>query len=911
MTPLDSEMELIGMRARSPMRERLWIGLGPRVISLVLLAVLLAGGLIGWLVIQNSRSIIRESVLSRNLAIASVAGDLAAQFVDGAEASLRQLAARPLFIKAVLDGDLEQAEWHMEQVMQIDDRFDNIAVYSADGIGWASGLRAAWQNRGGSVADREWFQSALATKTPYFALPTLSRGTGHAVVPYIIPMLDDQGVLHGMLVGGISLAELSDAITGISAHGSTEPTLLDTRQGGFVVADLDPELILLPMSGRDEVLAQALSGQQGTIETRDSSGEVDLVAFGPVEGLPWSVLVSESAATAFVPVATLTKRALLYLGAILLATLFASAYFARRITTPLYSLAKGAAEVGSGNLDHRFDMVRRDEIGVVSRAFDRMTTELKTTLVSRDELSVEVAERKRAEEALRELAGRQEAILAAVPDILMEVDSSKVYTWANQAGLEFFGDDVLGKEAALYFEGEQSTYDRVAPLFNGRQDLVYVESWQLRKDGETRLLAWLCRTLYNEEGLIRGALSSALDITERRRAEEALRTSEDLLRQSQKMEAVGQLAGGMAHDFNNLLTAIIGYSDLVIANKDRLDETSLADVLEIKHAAERASSLTRQILAFSRRQALQPTVVSLNDVVRGMEPFLQRTLGEDVDLVTRTEPALAMTELDVNQFEQVLMNLALNARDAMPAGGRLTIGTGNVELDRGYCKTHPDVQPGPYVMLSVSDTGVGMDAETKTHIFEPFFTTKPMGEGTGLGLSSVYGIVKQSGGSIGVYSEPGLGTTFKVYLPQASRPAPLAMPSASAPPSSSCEETILVVEDEESLRSLVARILGGLGYTVLLAATATEALEIVQESESPVDLLLTDVVLPGGMQGNDLARSVLRFWPDLPVLYMSGYARDAIVHAGRLDEGVNYLEKPFTPDSLAAKVREVLADDAR
>jgi signal transduction histidine kinase/ActR/RegA family two-component response regulator len=390
------------------------------------------------------------------------------------------------------------------------------------------------------------------------------------------------------------------------------------------------------------------------------------------------------------------------------------------------------------------------------------------------------------------------------------------------------------------------------------------------------------------------------EISERERAEE-------LLRQSQKMEAVGQLAGGIAHDFNNLLSAIIGYADLVLSHDGALQPESVrSDVEEIKHAGLRGAALTKQILAFSRRQALKPEIVCLNDVLGGLESLLRRTLGEDIDLVTVLCPDLGQSEVDPHQLEQVLMNLALNARDAMPSGGRLALETANVELDEEYCRTRPDTTPGSYVMLSVSDTGTGMDAETTSHVFEPFFTTKAPDQGTGLGLSTVYGIVRQSGGNISVYSEPGKGTSFKLYLPRVARPKSAPASVARATSSTRGQETILVVEDEDAIRGLVDRILDGLGYEVLTAATADEALKVLADGRSPVDLLLTDVVLPGSIQGNDLACSLLAIWPDLPVLYMSGYTRNATVHTGRLDAGVNFLEKPFTPDALGAKVRAVL-----
>lgn len=396
------------------------------------------------------------------------------------------------------------------------------------------------------------------------------------------------------------------------------------------------------------------------------------------------------------------------------------------------------------------------------------------------------------------------------------------------------------------------------------------------------------------------------EIRRRKRAEEALVHSEEQLRQSQKMEAIGQLAGGIAHDFNNLLTAILGYGELLLSGPELADSPARKDIKEINRAAERAAALTRQILAFSRRQALRPAVVSLNDVLSGLEPLLRRTLGEDVNLVVRLESDLGQTEIDVHQFEQVLMNLAVNARDAMPAGGQLTLETANVELDHEYCRAHPEATPGSFVMLAVSDTGIGMDQELRSHIFEPFFTTKPPGTGTGLGLATVYGIVRQSGGSINLYSELGKGTSFKIYLPRVTSVKEATHMDPEPSPLRTGEETILVVEDEAALRDLSSRVLGAAGYTVLTAASAEEALQIVGDADGSVDLLLTDVVLPGGMQGDDLAQFIKTSWCGLPVLFMSGYARSAVMHGGRIGEATDFLEKPFTPDALAAKVREVL-----
>jgi nitrogen-specific signal transduction histidine kinase len=387
-----------------------------------------------------------------------------------------------------------------------------------------------------------------------------------------------------------------------------------------------------------------------------------------------------------------------------------------------------------------------------------------------------------------------------------------------------------------------------------------------------------------------------MDITERRQLGEQLR-------QSQKMEAVGRLAGGIAHDFNNLLTVIKGYSELMLEDLEGADPLR-TEVDEIKKAADRAASLTRQLLAFSRQQVLAPKVVDLNTVVGNMDKLLHRLLGEDIDLFTILEPGLGRVKADPGQIEQVIMNLAVNARDAMPKGGKLTIETANVELDEHYTREHAVVKPGSYVMIAVTDTGVGMTDKVKSRIFEPFFTTKEVGKGTGLGLSTVYGIIKQSGGYVWVYSEVGLGSSFKVYLPRVDAPAEITSPVSSLPTRRGTE-TVLLVEDEDGVRALERQVLHKHGYNVLEARNGGEALLMCERHQGEIDMLLTDVVLEQ-MGGRELAERLLKVRPEMKVLYVSGYADDAIVHHGVLKPGMAFLQKPFTTEALARKVRFVL-----
>lgn len=387
---------------------------------------------------------------------------------------------------------------------------------------------------------------------------------------------------------------------------------------------------------------------------------------------------------------------------------------------------------------------------------------------------------------------------------------------------------------------------------------------------------------------------------------QALRSTEWQLIQSQKLEAVGRLAGGISHDFNNLLTVILGYSDISLRQLSQ-DHPLRRNLDEIVRASERAASLTRQLLAFSRKQVMQPKVFGVNSVVIELEKMLRRMIGEDIELRVSLHPDLENIKADPVQLEQVIMNLVVNARDAMPKGGKLTIETSNVYLDQTYAKDHMSVEPGNYVMIAISDTGCGMDKETRQRIFEPFFTTKDQGKGTGLGLSTVYGIVKQSGGNIWVYSEENRGTTFKIYFPQVTEEAEEYRRPAIRIEAPRGSETILLVEDADWVRQLARQVLERSGYRVLEANNADAAINIIETSHNgkSIDLVLTDVIMPG-MSGNDMSKQLLAKQPGLPVLYMSGYTDDAIVQHGVLEPGINFIQKPFTPDALALKVREVL-----
>ena len=501
-------------------------------------------------------------------------------------------------------------------------------------------------------------------------------------------------------------------------------------------------------------------------------------------------------------------------------------------------------------------------------------------------------QRKQAEVALRSSQKLLESVVTSAPVIVFALNRDGVFTLSEGRGLEPLGlrpGQVVGTSALDLYA---NVPDVAAHLRRALKGEMFIGT----ADVAGRSYQTWYSPITDAGGAMAGVVGVATDITERTQLEEQLR-------QSQKLESVGRLAGGIAHDFNNMLTAINGYAELIMA---RLPETDpmREEVEDIKRAAEKASLLTYQLLAFSRKQILRPKTLNLNEVVSDVSKMLQRLIGDDIVIVARLGPDLHPVNADPGQVAQVLMNLSVNARDAMPDGGVLTLETANVDLDADYAAAHLGVQPGRYVMLAVSDTGTGMSPDIQRRIFEPFFTTKPVGKGTGMGLATVHGIVNQSGGSLWVYSEVGHGSTFKIYLPRAAEPAARV---DSVPPGAALArgvETILLVEDEDMVRRLVRRTLEGCGYHILEATDGAAALDICGDG-TPIALLITDVVMPN-MSGRDLAGRLSASRPDLRVLFMSGYTDTAVTQHGVLDDATDFLQKPFTIRTLTEKVREVL-----
>jgi PAS domain S-box-containing protein len=568
--------------------------------------------------------------------------------------------------------------------------------------------------------------------------------------------------------------------------------------------------------------------------------------------------------------------------------------FSRRTSQPIMDMADAAKDIAEGDWDRQVPVRGSAEATIMATAFNEMTSSLR-----------DHADR------LKSAYHRFSTVTQSARDAIISIDAQGRVNFWNRSAEATFGyaeSEIIGEPIIrLIAESDRESYKNALPT-PGAADTKpghVLEVTGIRKDQTMFPCEFSLAPLQGPEGTAFTAV--VRDVTERKQAQEALRQRDEQLRQAQKMEAIGRLAGGVAHDFNNLLMAIQGYGEVLVQSLPATDERK-SDAEEIVKAAERAAGLTRQLLAFSRRQVITQQALSLDQIVQSTQKMLQRLIGENVELKTEIWPDLSLVLADRTQVEQILMNLVVNARDAMPGGGQITISLRNIELDKLGVAAHPGLQPGDYVELAVGDTGSGIDPDTMSRIFEPFFTTKEGTKGTGLGLATVYGIVQQSNGAIEVQSTVGHGTTFLIYLPRATdygKPAPPKPAATVTGPA-----TILLVEDDDRVRALVSNMLKQNGYTVMLASQGDQALEIAARHHGRIHLLLTDVIMPG-ISGRVLAERLTVTRPDTRVLYMSGYSDDAILRHGVKSAGTHFLQKPFSHETLIEKVREALSAVAR
>jgi PAS domain S-box-containing protein len=682
------------------------------------------------------------------------------------------------------------------------------------------------------------------------------------------------------------------AVFGVLTLGIDPETYLYPLLEAWPVASTSGETVLVRRDGDEAVFLNRLRGiENSSVNFRVRMSRTDVAAVQAVDGKEGNI---EALDARGVPLFTAVRRV---------------------PDTPWYLVAKMNADEVEAPVRRRSLMLGLGAVSLilVAGAIIVLWWRRQKLQFYRERYEAEIERRaieERSSRALQESESRFRAIFEQAAVGMADSSLDARFIRLNQRFCAIMGysrEELLGLTFREITHPDDMARDQqlVEQLLRGELSSIAVEKRYLRKDGGVVWANLLLSLHRSASGDPVHFVAVVEDITRQKRADEERRNLERQLLQAQKMESVGRLAGGVAHDFNNHLMVINGYCAML------LDEMGPSDPLresvdEILLAGERAAALTRQLLAFSRKQVADPRVISLNDVVVDARKMLARLIGDDVEIITHLDAGLGWVVADSSQMNQVLMNLAINARDAMPDGGRIVMETSNTDLDEGYAAQHAGVEAGPFVLLSIADTGAGMTQEVVQHIFDPFFTTKEIGAGTGLGLSTVYGIVKQAGGWIWVYSEPGKGSTFRIYLPRAAgAPEPIAAPVLAAETLRGTE-TVLVVEDQPEVRKLTLAMLESQGYRLLEAATGSEALSLCERHPEPIHLLITDVVMPG-MTGKELATRLVALRPSLKTLYTSGYTANAIAHEGVLDAGVAYLPKPFSPVQLAAKVREVLS----
>lgn len=724
-------------------------------------------------------------------------------------------------------------------------------------------------------------------------------------------------ILRPMVNSGVMPGRSGEVLL-VDNEGQSLTSLRYPRPDGTPIKPLSERLRMQPA-------LLAIDGGEGIIAAADYRDIPVLAAYRHLRisaDVSWGMVVKMDQSEAFAQLRQ-TSYFVAALGTVgCLLVMLLTGILSGRLARPIDLLARAAKEVQAGDLTIRAEVLTNDEVGVLAASFNDMVAqiqgwheELEALVGSRTEqlestnrnLQAEMEKRRRAVEARLQSENRFREVLENIQLVALTLDRSGNVTFCNDYLLNLTGwqrQEVLGTDWFDRFIPPDLRCASIKELFTrgveGGNITGHFENAIITRDGKYRQIVWNNTVLHDQQRSITGVASIGVDVTDHRSVEEQLR-------QSQKMEAIGRLAGGVAHDFNNMLGVILGYAEMSMRNVTQ-DDKLWHRLNEITKAALRSRDITRQLLAFSRKELIAPRTVNLNALIIETENTLGRLIGEDIKLCFKPATALWPVKVDPSQIDQILINLAVNARDAMPDGGVLTIETANMQMDKACCRNNIDARPGDFVRISVSDTGIGMDNEIRKHIFEPFFTTKEVGKGTGLGLATIYGIVTQNNGFINVYSEPGLGTAFTVYLPRSKDADSEAVLRENAPLTGS--GTVMIVEDDPTLLAMINDMLEQIGYTVIPSGDPEQALRLCKDTGIKIDMIITDVIMPI-MNGKEMVEQIARLRPDIRVLYMSGYTSDIIARKGVLDEGMNFLMKPFNLNSLNNKVKEVLSDTGR
>lgn len=754
----------------------------------------------------------------------------------------------------------------------------------------------------GDIRNRPYFKSIMAGGPTQITPPLISRTTGIPTIFMVSPIHNERGEPQGLIGAGISLQYIQKIAQELQA-GETGYGFILAKDGTYIYHPNETFVMQNNITKLDDVTirelgARMIAGDSGMF--RYFFGGQAMVAFyQPIPISGWSVATVLPEAELFAPaikmIRLLATITFIFIGLVGIAILVAL----QSLTQPLQTLAIRAQEISSGNLDvQALKINTQDELGELSLAFNIMTANLKTTL-----------------QGLRESEDKYRSIFenSLLGIIQTSVDGQLLN--ANPAMVRMLGYNSL--EAMLEKLSDIGTQLYVHSSDRGQIQATLMEHGKVQGrevqfykcDNKKIWVTMNVALVRNAAGEPLRMESLVTDISDRKKAEHEREVLQGQLVQAQKLEAVGKLAGGVAHDFNNMLSVIIGKTELALM-KVKKNEPFFKTFTDIRQAAEHSANLTRQLLTFARKQTVAPKVIDLNSVLKEMLNMLRRIIGEDIELVQLTSDELWPVKIDPDQAGQILANLCVNARDAIDEIGEIAIETSNVTFDEAHCATFPDHQPGDYVCLSVTDNGCGIESEVLNHIFEPFFTTKVVNKGTGLGLATVYGIVKQNGGLIDIQSKVGDGTSFKIYLPRYKGKAKQLLATSQPQKIAIGNETILLVEDELNLLQMGKEMLEKLGYLVLPSNTPEQALKIAEEHSGEIHLLLTDVVMPK-MNGRDLATRILAMKPGLRCLFMSGYTADIITDQGILAEDINFLQKPFSLQGLAIKIREILDEEVK